>query len=164
MIFLTIGTQEPFDRLVRAVDRWAETRDTPVFGQLGRLAADSYRPANFPFECFISADEFHERLEASRLMVGHAGMGSIISALGIGRPLLMMARRAALGEHRNDHQLATAARFASRPGIHVAPDADAVGSMIDHLLAADVSAPESHLLPHASLELLSAIRDFIHQR
>lgn len=162
MIFLTIGTQEPFDRLVRAVDQWAATHDTPIFGQLGRLTADSYRPTNFPFESFISADEFQKRLEASRLMVGHAGMGSIISALSIGRPLLMMARRAALGEHRNDHQLATAARFGSRPGIHVAQDADAVGLLIDRLLAADVSAPEGHLAPYASSELLSTVKDFIH--
>lgn len=161
MIFLTVGTQEPFDRLVRAVDAWAATHDVPVFGQLGRLTADSYRPANFPFESFISADEFQERLEASRLMVGHAGMGSIISALSHGKPLLMMARRAALGEHRNEHQLATAARFSGRSGIHVAADADAVGPLIDRLLDADNPAVGSQLSPHASPELIGAIRDFI---
>lgn len=163
MIFLTVGTQEPFDRLVRAVDAWAATHEVPVFGQLGRLTADSYRPANFPFESFISADEFQERLEASRLMVGHAGMGSIISALTFGKPLLMMARRAALGEHRNEHQLATAARFTGRPGLHVAADADAVGTMIDRLLDGDATASGGQLSPHASPQLLGAIRDFIHR-
>jgi UDP-N-acetylglucosamine transferase subunit ALG13 len=163
MIFLTVGTQEPFDRLVRAVDAWAATRDVPVFGQLGRLTADSYRPVNFPFESFITADEFQERLEASRLMVGHAGMGSIISALTFGRPLLMMPRSAALGEHRNEHQLATAARFAGRPGIHVAQTAESVAPMIDRLLAAGRQGAEGQLPPHASPELISAIRDFIHE-
>jgi UDP-N-acetylglucosamine transferase subunit ALG13 len=161
MIFLTVGTQEPFDRLVRAVDQWAASHDTPIFGQLGRLAADSYRPVNFPYESFISADAFQERLEASRLMVGHAGMGSIISALSFGRPLLMMARRAALGEHRNEHQLATAARFAGRQGLHVAADADAVGPMIDRLLTTEAGAQDGQLSPHAAEELLSAIRTFI---
>jgi UDP-N-acetylglucosamine transferase subunit ALG13 len=161
MIFLTVGTQEPFDRLVRAVDQWAAGHDTPVFGQLGRLAPDSYRPVNFPYESFISADAFQDRLEASRLMVGHAGMGSIISALSVGRPLLMMARRAALGEHRNEHQLATAARFAGRPGLHVAADADAVGPMIDRLLATDSAAQDGQLSPYASDELLSTISNFI---
>jgi UDP-N-acetylglucosamine transferase subunit ALG13 len=164
MIFLTVGTQEPFDRLVRAVDAWAATHDTPVFGQLGRLTSDSYRPANFAFESFISADAFQERLEASTLMVGHAGMGSIISALTFGKPLLMMARRAALGEHRNEHQLATAARFSGRPGIHVAAEADAVGPLIDRLLDTANTAAGSQISPHASPELLGAIRDFIHQR
>lgn len=162
MIFLTVGTQEPFDRLVRAVDAWAATHDIPVFGQLGRLTTDSYRPLNFPFESFISADEFQERLEASRLMVGHAGMGSIISALTYGKPLLMMARRAALGEHRNEHQLATAARFSGRPGIHVAADSDAVGPLIDRLLDTGGAAVGGQLPPHASPELLKTVRDFIH--
>jgi UDP-N-acetylglucosamine transferase subunit ALG13 len=163
MIFLTVGTQEPFDRLVRAVDAWASTHDTPVFGQLGRLTADSYRPLHFPYESFISADAFQARVEASRLMVGHAGMGSIISALSFGKPLLMMARRAALGEHRNEHQLATAARFAGRPGLHVAADADAVGPLIDDLLDTRAGAAGDQLSPYASPELLSAIRDFIHK-
>ncbi len=165
MIFLTVGTQEPFDRLVRAVDAWAATHDVPVFGQLGRLAADSYLPRHFPFESFVSADEFQERLEASRLLVGHAGMGSIISALSAGKPLLMMARRAALGEHRNEHQLATAARFAGRPGLHVAADAQAVPDLIDELLAQASPTPGGgQISPYASPELVNAIRDFIHQR
>jgi UDP-N-acetylglucosamine transferase subunit ALG13 len=163
MIFLTVGTQEPFDRLVRAVDAWAATHNIPVFGQLGRLTADSYRPANFPYESFISADEFQERLEDSRLMVGHAGMGSIISALTFGKPLLMMARRASLGEHRNEHQLATAARFTGRPGIHVAGAEDEIGVLIDRLLVDDPRTPGgTQLTPHASPELIGAIRDFIH--
>jgi UDP-N-acetylglucosamine transferase subunit ALG13 len=162
MIFVTVGTQEPFDRLIRAVDDWAGAHDVPVFGQLGRLTAESYRPVNFPFESFISADEFQQRLVASRLMVGHAGMGSIISALTYGKPLLMMARRASLGEHRNEHQLATAARFAGRPGIHVAAEADAVGPLIDRLLDTGGVSAGGQLPPHASPDLLKAIRDFIH--
>ncbi len=162
MIFLTVGTQEPFDRLVRAVDEWAGAHDVPVFGQLGRLEADSYLPRHFPFESFISADEFQERLEDSRLMVGHAGMGSIISALTYGKPLLMMARRASLGEHRNEHQLATAARFAGRPGLHVADEAAQVGALIDRLLAQGAgTAGGTQLSPHASPELIGAVRDFI---
>lgn len=164
MIFLTVGTQEPFDRLVRAVDAWAATCDVPVFGQLGRLTSDSYRPTNFPFESFISADEFQERVEASRMMVGHAGMGSIISALTYGKPLLMMARRASLGEHRNEHQLATAARFSGRPGIHVAADAEAVGPLIDRLIDTANAPAGSQIAPHASPDLLGAIQDFIHGR
>lgn len=161
MIFVTVGTQEPFDRLVRAVDQWAGAHDEPVFGQLGRLTAGSYRPLNFPFEPFVSADEFQERLEASRLLVAHAGMGSIISALTWGKPLLMLARRASLGEHRNEHQLATAAKFAGRPGLHVAADEGEVAPLIDRLLAADAGAGEGALSPWASDSLIAALRDFI---
>ena len=118
MIFLTVGTQEPFDRLVAAVDAWAATHDVPVFGQLGALKPGSHRPAHFEWREFITADEYQQRLETSQLLVAHVGMGSIISALTYGKPLVMMARRASLGEHRNEHQLATAATVQHSHAVH----------------------------------------------
>lgn len=39
MIFVTVGTQMPFDRLVEAVDQWASTRDrVNVFARSGSPA------------------------------------------------------------------------------------------------------------------------------
>ena len=40
MIFLTIGSHEPFDRLVRYVDEWCAERgrDDAVFGQITKRA------------------------------------------------------------------------------------------------------------------------------
>jgi UDP-N-acetylglucosamine transferase subunit ALG13 len=61
-------------------------------------------------------------MKEAELVVAHAGMGSIITALRYQRPLLIMPRRAALGEHRNDHQVATAKWLIDRPGIEVAWD------------------------------------------
>ncbi len=163
MIFLTVGTQEPFDRLTKAVDEWAATHDEPVFGQLGKLGPDSYRPVNFEWREFISADEYQQKLESSRLLVAHAGMGSIISALTWGKPLLMMARRASLGEHRNEHQLATADKFRTRSGIHVANDAADVGQMIDRLLSEVPDEASEGLSAEASHDLISTIKQFIHR-
>jgi hypothetical protein len=54
--------------------------------------------------------------------VAHAGMGTILSALELGTPVLVMPRRAALGEQRNDHQVATARRFKQLGGVGVAFD------------------------------------------
>ena len=40
MIFATVGTQLPFDRLIAAVDRWAGTRPgREVFAQIERVLA-----------------------------------------------------------------------------------------------------------------------------
>ncbi len=160
MIFLTIGTQEPFDRLVRAVDAWAATHETPVFGQLGALKPDSHRPAHFPWAQFVHADEYQARLDACDMLVAHAGMGSIISALSWGKPILIMPRRASLGEHRNEHQLATAEKFGARPGVHVAWDEAEVAPLLDRLLAARGTGA-SGLAPEASQELVAALRAFI---
>jgi UDP-N-acetylglucosamine transferase subunit ALG13 len=161
VIFLTVGTQEPFDRLVAAMDAWAATHDVPVFGQLGALKPGSHRPQHFEWREFITADEYQQRLEASRLIVAHVGMGSIISALTYGKPLVMMARRAALGEHRNEHQLATAAKFEGRPGLHIAADAADVGLLIDRVLAAGANGGGGDFSPHASPQLIDSLRAFI---
>jgi UDP-N-acetylglucosamine transferase subunit ALG13 len=161
MIFLTIGTQEPFDRLVRAVDSWAAGHDVEIFGQLGALKPGSYRPRHFPWADFIDADSYQARLQAAGLLVAHAGMGSIISALTWGKPLLIMPRRASLGEHRNEHQLATAEKFRHRPGVHVAWEEAEVGPLIDRLLAEGQSAAAAGLAPEASPQLIATLRDFI---
>lgn len=164
MIFLTIGTQEPFDRLVRAMDQWAEQHaGTALFGQLGALKPDSYRPRHFPFTEFMEAADYDARLTGARLIVAHAGMGSIISALTNAIPIIIVPRRAALGEHRNEHQLATVERFRNRPGIHVADDETALGPLIDRLLASD-TAGAGGIAPHAAPELIDTLRQFIHQR
>lgn len=161
MIFLSVGTQEPFDRLVRAVDAWAATHGEPVFGQLGALKPDSHRPANFEWREFIDADDYQQRVETSRILVAHAGMGSIISALTWGKPLLIMPRRAALGEHRNEHQLATVEKFRSRAGIHVAADEAEVGPALDRLVADAGAQGGEGLSPEATPELIAALRAFI---
>lgn len=136
MIFLTVGTQLPFDRLVAAVDAWAAgLGGAEVFGQISEPGPAGYRPKNFAWAADLDPGEFEARFRAASHVVGHAGMGTIIGALGQAKPLLIMPRRAHLGEQRNDHQLATARRFGTRPGILAAFEAEEVPGRIDALLA-----------------------------
>lgn len=158
-ILLACGTQEPFDRLVRAVDRWAGASGAAVFGQLGRLGPKSYRPAHFPFATHLPACEFEARFDAAPIVIAHAGMGSIIGALSRAKPIVVMPRRAALGEHRNDHQLATVARFRRRAGIFVAEDETELEDAIARALAAGQTG--EGLGAWAEDRLLDALRAFI---
>lgn len=119
MIFLTLGTQLPFDRLVRALDKAAKSLSEPAFGQIGH---SKYRPEEFEATAFLSPSDFVAHLESARVVVGHAGIGTILSGMKTGKPLLLMARRADLGEHRNDHQLATAEQVKGTPGIYIVED------------------------------------------
>jgi UDP-N-acetylglucosamine transferase subunit ALG13 len=141
VIFLTVGTQLPFDRLVRAVDAWAATRaGAEVFGQISDPGPSGYRPKHFPWVADLDPAEFEARFGAATHIVAHAGMGTIIGALGAGKPLLVMPRRAHLGEQRNDHQFATVQRLCMRPGlagggIVAAFEADDVPGRIDALIA-----------------------------
>lgn len=110
MIFLTVGTQFPFDRLVRAVDDIigegliSET----VFGQIGQNACE---PRNFEAVARMEKAEFDKHLTQASAIIGHAGMGTISMALNHHKPLLAMPRLKKYGEVVNDHQLDIARKF-----------------------------------------------------
>jgi UDP-N-acetylglucosamine transferase subunit ALG13 len=156
MIFVTVGTQGQFDRLIRTVDEWAGGRSrTDVFAQTG---PSDYRAEHIRTERFIDPAEFRKSVESASLVVAHAGMGSIITALELGKRILVMPRRAILGEHRNDHQLATAKRFAEQGCIKVALNEK---ELVDKLDQIEVFDEAERLGAQASPHLIATIRTFI---
>ncbi len=161
MIFLTVGTQLSFDRLVRAVDQWAGKRQrSDLFGQICDPGDQGYHPTHFEWTRFLSPTEFEARFEAASCIVAHAGMGTIISSLSQMKPLLIMPRRADLKEQRNDHQLATAKQFGSKPGVFVAQNAQDVGAALDALVDAS-SQKMIPISPFADERLISTVRSEI---
>ena len=164
MMFLTVGHEMPFDRLVRAVDEWCRERNrSDVFGQIGDPGPAGYKPSQFEYKLFIEPDEYERRFQEADLIIAHAGMGSIITALTLPKPILIMPRHGALKETRNDHQVATANRFASRSGIEVAVDEVQLGPALDRLIDKQIAVGDAVASPFAEPQLLDTIRDFIHQ-
>ena len=156
MIFLTVGSSDPFDRMVRAVDEWAAARGrTDVFAQIGKA---QYQPRHIEAVRFLSPSEFRQRVRTAQLLVAHAGMGSIITALEAGRPIIIMPKRASLGEHRSEHQVATAERLGQRQGIIVAWDEKDLVTKLDR--EGRLCTP-TMIAPQASPELIATIRAFI---
>jgi UDP-N-acetylglucosamine transferase subunit ALG13 len=157
LIFVTVGTELPFDRLVGVVDEWAgRTARADVFAQIG----DSHRrPQHIRYKTFIEPAEYARRFADADVIVAHAGMGTILSALQFQKPILVMPRRAALQEHRNEHQLATARRLAALGKITVALDDEELRRQLDRL--GELKAQE-RIGAHASDGLISALREFIH--
>ena len=155
MIFVTVGTQLPFDRLVRTVDAWAAGAGAAAgFAQIGD---GGYRPAHLEWTAYLPEAAFRAKAMAARLIVSHAGIGNLLLALQLCKPIVLMPRRFALNEHRNDHQLATADRLRSLPGVMVADDEAALADV----LSAGEWQPPGPLRAEASPELLAAVRDFI---
>jgi len=112
LIFVTVGGQLPFDRLIRSIDAWADGAGRPdVFAQIGE---GEYTPHHLRWERFLSPTGFHESVRRADAVIGHAGVGTILTALELRKPVLLFPRRAEYGEHRSDHQLATARYFAER--------------------------------------------------
>src|SRR5262245_61048293 len=129
MIFVTVGAQMPFDRLIRAVDEWAATCGrSDIFAQIG---PSNYRPRHIRATRFIDPPEFRERVEAARVVVAHAGMGSILTALELGKSIIVMPRRGDLKETRNDHQVATARHLLAQGRVLVAFDEQQLLELLD---------------------------------
>ena len=156
MIFVTVGEQLPFDRLVRTVDAWARERGRrDVFAQIGD---GEYIPTGVEWARFLEPADFRARLAAASVIVAHAGMGSILTALELEKPILILPRRAALREQRNDHQLATAERLGERGLVHVALDERELERRLDQ---ADALSAAPRIARRASEELLAAVREFV---
>ncbi len=156
MIFLAVGTQLPFDRLVQVVDDWAsEQGRDDVIGQVGesRIVTKAIKAVSF-----MPPQKFNACCENASLLIAHAGMGSMLMAMELGKPIIVMPRLARLGEHRNDHQLATAKRFINKRGINVAMDENELRALL--LNVSGLTAGEA-ISRHASKELIEEISNFI---
>lgn len=156
MIFVTVGTDLPFDRMVKIIDDWALVsgrRD--VFAQIGD---GGWQPKNIEFANFLQPPQFLEYFQKASVIISHAGMGTILSALHHSKPILVMPKRASLGEHRNEHQTATARRMMEFGGVNVAFDEAEFRSKLDHL---DDLSSGRRIGSFASESLISGIRKFI---
>ena len=148
MIFVTVGGQLPFDRLVQAVYRWTSNkRRTDVFAQIGKSSSP---PKHIQWERFLSPPDFHAKARESKVIIAHAGVGSILTAFDLGKSIVVLPRRAHLGEHRNDNQWATVKHLSQGGGIVVAEDEDALIAEVDRL--GELRIPkDDHSLEHTRL-------------
>ena len=119
MIFLTVGTLYPFDRLVEVVDQAVEKGyvQDEIFAQIGNTMI---KPRNFQCVVSLEMDAYERRFRESSAIISHAGMGTITTALRHKKPILVMPREKKYGEIINDHQIHTAEAFAKKGHVQVA--------------------------------------------
>jgi len=133
MIFLSVGSALPFDRLVAMLDRAVESGSVPddVFAQIG---AGSYVPRFMPSVRFLTRDEYDVKFKAATGVISHAGIGTIASAMREGKPLLVLPRDPALGELVDDHQLKTARMFSELGHVLMLTEAAQLAERLQELL------------------------------
>jgi len=132
MIFLTVGTQFPFDRLVKAIDDACENGlfNEEIFAQIGD---SSYKPRNFKYVKFLEKIHFDSRFKDALKIISHAGIGTVTMAMNYSKPLLVLPRLARHGEIVNDHQLDIARKFAKSDYLLVAYDTKELWQKIEEL-------------------------------
>jgi UDP-N-acetylglucosamine transferase subunit ALG13 len=158
VIFVTVGSMLPFDRLIRLMDAWSLANPAhEVFAQLGE---GSYKPRNFHWERMLSPVAFTSAVRSAKIVVGHAGTGSVFTAGRFGKPIVLVPRRVAQREMTTDHQVHTARWLESSRGIYVVWD--------DHLLDRQINAAlesrehaETGVSPFAPAEFTQRIRAYI---
>jgi len=142
MIFLTVGTQLGFDRLIKEVDDWSlDNQNVKIFAQIGK---SNYHPKNFSYTDFLKPGEYNSVFSSSNYVVSHAGMGTIISCLLYHIPVVVMPRKASLSEHRNDHQISTCNRFLGKNGCYVAWDEHELRDFLNNLTKLKASVGNSN--------------------
>lgn len=160
MIFATVGTQLPFDRMLSSLDNWAmHNPDVPVFAQTGASAREF---PNLQTVSQLSQPDFRANVRKARLVVSHAGMGTILSAAELNKRTILMPRRAEFNEHRNDHQLDTALEMARLSNVTVADDSEELHSALDYAVSRSFGDAMPLRAPKASIlsPNLDTLRDF----
>jgi len=154
MILATVGTQLAFPRLIGALDALAERHGLEIFAQTADPLCDARRLMHAPH---LSPAEFAERAAAATLLVGHAGIGTVLTARKLQKPLVIYPRRFSLGEHRNDHQMATARTLEATTGVHVAWD----NAQLEAFLLAEQLTPASLVASENRAALIAHLKAFV---
>jgi beta-1,4-N-acetylglucosaminyltransferase len=108
MILVIVGLSYGFERLIKEMDNIAGKINEEVIMQIG----------NTEFECknaryfrFVSGEEIEKLCEDARIIICHAGVGSILTALDHDKPVIAVPREKQYGEAVDDHQLEVAKQW-----------------------------------------------------
>ena len=156
MIFATVGTQLPFHRLIDSIDKWSLKQG--VNGCFAQIGDKGTAPKNIEYSRTIDPAQFANQIAKCKVVVSHAGIGTILTALQHGKPIIVMPRLAEFGEHKNDHQLATVANLQGREGIHIAHDEQELETLLNEIHTLKTS---NNVTTAAEPELIHAIGLFI---
>lgn len=117
---VTLGTTESygFRRLVESLAPLLAEAD--VLWQTGSTDTTGLGVSGQPH---VPSDELEQAVREADVVVAHAGTGAALTALEHGKCPLLVPRRAAAGEHVDDHQLEIARELDER-GLAVWSDAD----------------------------------------
>jgi UDP-N-acetylglucosamine transferase subunit ALG13 len=154
VILVTAGTLHfPFERLLGALGDLPDDEELVVQSRAaGPLPAQARHVEDLPF------DELAGLIRDARVVVCHAGVGSILTALENGKRPVTMPRLARYGEAVDDHQLPFARRLAEAGLVTLVEDPDELKAAI----ASPAAPPLPSLGANAlALDLRSTLRELL---
>ena len=107
LIFVTLGTQDKaFPRLLEAIQKQIDNgnikKEEKIIVQAG---CTKFKSKNMEIKHYMSIKKFEQLVDEADLIISHAGVGTILTALKKNKKIIAAARLKEYGEHVNDHQL-----------------------------------------------------------
>ena len=134
MIFVAVGTQFSFNRLVQYMDEWVVSdKNTDKENVIAQISDGSFLPKNMDYKRFMNGERYNQNIHEASVFVSHAGMGNIISAREQQTPIIVINRQLALGEHRNDHQADGLKWMAKLDGVYTASTQEELYEHLSHI-------------------------------
>jgi UDP-N-acetylglucosamine transferase subunit ALG13 len=161
MIFVTVGNSikgVEFHRLIRKIDEIAGELKEEVVAQIGFIEERSQHIQCFSYLNYV---EILRYFQTASLIIGHCGVGTVINALAFNKPVILVPRSRAYGEHIDDHQYELANKLRGMEGIFVVDD---VNDLEKTILEVKRLLEKRNLKPHFSEErarLLSFLKGYV---
>ena len=155
--FVSVGNAlQPFSRLLEQLVQLESCLPKPVYVQSGH---NTFDVPNYTIEPFMPQAVFERRMNDAKVVITHAGVGSVLNALRLGKKAIVVPRRKAFGEHVNDHQVDFAHRLCELGLVSNVPDI----SRLRELVEATCCEPEMPLKRNKTLvdDLFHTINSYI---
>lgn len=159
MIFLTVGTGPyPLDRLVAAADELARTGEEIVV----QYGTSRVRPRSATAIDFVPVTALERLVRDARVVVCHAGVGSVATSLRHGKRPILVPRRRDFGEQVDDHQLMFATRIEQLGLARIVADIQRLPAAVAQMNT--VILPQTGLSETLATELVDFIQHAVARR
>ena len=157
MILVTAGTLHfPFERLLRAVDELPGDEELVV-----QSRAPGMRPARARCVEDLPYDELVAEVRRARVVVCHAGVGSVLTALEGGKRPVVVPRLERYGEAVDDHQLAFGRKLAEAGLVTLVED---LTRLAEAVAAPAAPLPEERGANRLALDVRATLERLVYSR
>lgn len=108
------------NRLFRIVDELCDDGVLEGKDIVAQVGFSPYQGRNYKTVDFFSREEHHSRLENAGAIISHAGVGSVVTALKMGKKVIVFPRLQEYHEHMDNHQLEICDYFGQKKYVLVA--------------------------------------------
>ena len=158
MIFVGVGTQFSFNRLIQYMDEWVISDENKNNENvIAQVSDGDYQAKNIETQPFMDGEQYNKNIREASVFVSHAGMGNIISAREQQTPIIVINRQYKLGEHRNDHQADGIKWMGKLDGVYTASTQEELYAHLKHI--EQLKTADTNVV--GSEQLSNYIADFI---